>query len=146
MSGRGAAVCGLALAAAVGVPGAARACSVDGVPSLSANGALVRLNTVRPSRETLAHWAQFVVAARLPAGAAVRFSEDLASLRRALPAQAFDRPWRWRFGDGGTATGAATAHSYARPGDYKLVIEAYYGQYKSWFEFDAVLIHVGPAR
>ena len=125
------------------VPTSAYACGLDGKPSVSANGGLARLNTTRPTRAGLAHWAQFVFPTTFPAGEPVRLSEDLKELRGSgLPPQAFGHPWRWSFGDGTTGNGYAVAHRYTHPGDYKLVVTAYYASFHTWYQFDDALIHV----
>src|SRR5579871_2331968 len=122
--------------------GPAQACGIDGVPSLSANGALAHINTARPSRQNLAHWAQFVFTASFHGGQTLRFSENLAEVRRTLLPQAFGKPWRWSFGDGSTSTGYTVQHAYKRAGEYKLIVSAYFSDYKTWYQFDDALVHI----
>ena len=132
----------VALLLLAGSSQAVSACSIDGKPSLAANGLLARVYTVRPNPANFQHWAPFAFASSFPAGTKIQLSENLANVRLSLPAQRLRKPWRWSFGDGTTGTGASTVHSYARPGDYRLGVSAYYSSYKRWFEFDAVLVHI----
>lgn len=118
------------------------ACGLDGVPSISGNGVLAQRNTGRASPGHLGHWAQFVIPRSFKAGTSVRITENVAELHRTLLASAFSRPWRWSFGDGTTGTGFNVTHAYKHTGDFKLVVSAYYSNYKTWFQFDDVLVHV----
>lgn len=140
LPGRGVLAVGAVLALAFA--GTAHACSLDSTPSISANGRLARLNTSRPSFGNLAHWAVFTFPSAFRAGRAIRFSENTADLHRSLPADAFDAPWRWRFGDGSSGSGFAVTHRYARVGTYKIILYAYYRSNRAWYQFDDVLAQV----
>lgn len=144
MQGGWRAVCGagvgLVLALTLAEPAAA--CSLDGVPSLSANGTLVQPMTSKPSRAEQAQWAPFAVPGALSAGREIRFSESVSELKRSLPPLAFAYPWRWQFGDGSTATGTAVTHAYHRPGLYRVTVWADYRAEHFWYEFDAAMIRI----
>ncbi len=118
------------------------ACGIDGVPSLSGNGALVQRNTQRGADGKLDGWAPFVFTTHYRKGQSIKFSENTAELHASLLPQAFGHPWRWNFGDGHSTTGNTVHHTYRRAGQYKVVVSAYYSSYKSWYEFDSALIHV----
>jgi hypothetical protein len=135
-------VAALAVSAAVYAAGPVLACGIDGVPSLSGNGSLAHLNTQRASAGSLGHWAPFVFVVPYRVRQTITFKENLADLHKSLLPQAFGHPWHWSFGDGRTAVGLTTHHSYSHAGVYKVVASAYYSDYKAWFEFDAALIHV----
>jgi hypothetical protein len=121
--------------------GAAQACSVDGVPSLSVDGRLVAVNKSNASSDS---WTPFVAPGRYPANHALALREDHARVAAALPPVAFKFPWRWHFGDGATARGTAVSHSYRHPGVYIVSVEAYFvvGTQKQWFTFDKATLHV----
>ncbi|HVC82911.1 MAG TPA: PKD domain-containing protein [Chloroflexota bacterium] len=118
------------------------ACGIDGIPSLSGNGALAHRNTQRATYGTLGRWAPFVFVAPYRTGQTVTFRENVADLRKSLLPQAFGHPWQWRFGDGTTTNGDTVHHAYKRAGVYKMVVYAYYSSYKQWYEFDSALLHV----
>jgi hypothetical protein len=119
-----------------------QACSLDGVPSISANGLLAHINPTQPTVATLAQWAPFVFPAPFKNGATVRFQEDRRAVLRSLPPQAFARPWRWSFGDKASAAGFTTSHLYSRPGAYIVNVWAYDASSRQWYRFDAVQIRV----
>jgi PKD domain-containing protein len=127
---------------ALGAVPSARACALDGVPSISANGMLARVNTAQPAVADLARWAPFVFTVPVKAGAAVRLAEDRRALLKALPPQAFGRPWRWAFGDGTRASGFAPIHRYARPGTYIINVWAFDTSNRLWYRFDLAQIRV----
>jgi hypothetical protein len=131
------------LLAIAGSAGVARACGLDGVPSLHINGVVAQRMTSKPSRADLAHWAPFIFPGPYRPGAVLRISENVSELKRSLPADAFSHPWRWTFGDGTTGTGFTMRHSYRRPGEYRITVTAYYTSYKAWFLFDNALIRIG---
>ena len=119
------------------------ACGFDGIPSVSGNGALAHLILQRGSVGTLSHWAPFVFPAPYSKDKPIKFSENLSELRKSLLPQAFGHPWRWNFGDGSSvANGLVVNHTYNRAGTYKVAVFAYYSSYKSWLEFDDVLVQV----
>jgi len=135
-------VAAVAASVALYAAGPVLACGIDGIPSLSGNGALAQRNPQRTTYGTLGRWAPFVFVAPYRAGQTVTFRENVADLRKSLLPQAFGHSWQWRFGDGSTINGDTVHHAYRRPGEYKMVVYAYYSSYKAWFEFDAALIHV----
>jgi hypothetical protein len=122
----------------------ARACGLDGVPSLAVNGRLVAVNTARASSASVEGWTPFVARRAYPANHLLLLKEDRARVAQALPALAFTFPWRWHFGDGTTARGAAVRHAYRRPGTYIITVEAYLvaGKQQLWFTFDKATIHI----
>jgi hypothetical protein len=134
----------LALLAALGVGqvGLVRACSLDNVPSISINGKLARLNTARPVRGHLAHWAPFVFSTAFKAGASVKLTENLTDLHRSLLPEDFGKPWRWDFGDGTSGSGLMIQHVYKKPGTYRVIVSAYDSTNKFWFQFDMALIPI----
>jgi hypothetical protein len=133
---------GVLLAFAAGSGALASACSLDGVPSLSANGSLATPMSAKPSRAVLATWAPFTFPQTYHSGQQVRFSENLAELKRSLPAQAFGKPWQWQMGDGSVISGSSVQHSYKKAGLYRIKVLAYYSDYHLWYEFDAAMIHI----
>ena len=124
--------------------GTARACGLDGIPSLLVNGRLVDVNRALPVRGQLARWAPFVAPGVYPAGRPVTLSEIRGRVLWTLPPGAFRTPWRWTFGDGSQAQGLSTHHSYRRAGSYTIGVQAYLidGRHSGWYVFDTILIHV----
>ena len=132
-----------AVAVALATGGSAAACGIDGIPSLSANGQLAQRMTAKPSIAILASWAPFAFARPVLAGKTVQLVENMAELKRSLPAQAFGQKWLWDFGDGTKAHDWAIAsHTYRHTGLYRIKVSAYYHDYRIWYEFDAAMIHV----
>jgi hypothetical protein len=123
-----------------------QACGLDGVPSISANGVLAHRNGTRASVGHLAQWAQFNFTTAFPAGKQLTFRENVAELHRSLLPQAFGKPWRWNMGDGTTLTGYSISHIYKRPGTYKVIVSAYYSDYRTWSQFDDVMVHVATGQ
>src|SRR5690348_2243477 len=105
------------LLAITGSAGMARACGLDGVPSLHVNGVVAQRMTSKPSRAALAHWAPFIFPGPYRPGVALHISENVSELKRSLPADAFSHPWRWSFGDGTTGTGFTMRHTYRHSGE-----------------------------
>lgn len=125
----------------------ALACAIDGTPSLSANGVVVRLTRQAPRAADLARWAPFTAARSLAAGTAIRFAEDRRQLLQALPPAVLSRPFRWSMGDGRTLSGFAVSHSYGRAGTYRVAVSAYDQSGNRWFLFDAALVAItAPPR
>src|SRR5579875_3140271 len=118
--------------------GIERACSVDGVPSLSVNGQLVAVNSAEAGASSTDSWTPFVARGRYMTAHPLLLKEDRARVAAALPPVAFKFPWRWHFGDGTTARGMAVHHTYHHPGAYVVSVEAYFvvGKQKQWFTFD----------
>lgn len=134
------------LVCVIGVSGAdiglARACIIDGIPSVSANGRLASDNHVNPAANEVQLWAPFLFSQHFHAGQSIRFAEDVAKLKKVLTPQAFHHPWRWMFGDGTTEVASVASHRYMHPGSYRIVVAAYYPQYHGWMTFDDVLVTV----
>ena len=122
----------------------ARACSLDGVPSLTVNGRLVALNTASAATGSAATWAPFIAQGVYRASYSLLMHEDRAKVAAALPSNAFVVPWRWRFGDGATARGTTVHHIYKHPGIYVITVQAYFvaGTRQHWITFDKAAIHV----
>ena len=139
---------GFMIGALVVGAGTARACSLDGVPSLAVNGRLVAVNTAQASSASVDTWAPFVVRGAYPANHPMLLTEDQARVAQALPALAFRLPWRWHFGDGAGARGAAVRHAYRRPGTYIITVEAYLvaGAHRLWFTFNRATLHIQSAE
>jgi hypothetical protein len=138
------AVLGLVVGAVLGAMGTARACGLDGVPSLLVNGRLVVVNRALPVQGQLAKWAPFVAPGIYPAGQPVLLQEAQGRLLVALPPSAFRTPWRWTFGDGTQAQGIRVRHRYRQRGTYVVGVRAYLvnGQASAWYLFDSVVVHV----
>lgn len=122
--------------------GSVSACSLDGTPSISADGVLARSMTAKPSRADLAHWAPFRFPGAFAGGRALTFGEDVIELKRTLLPQAFGHPWRWHMGDGTMLNGLIVRHRYRHPGAYRLRVFAYYATAHAWYEFDQALIEI----
>ena len=122
--------------------GPAGACAIDGLPSLTIDRSLVRINTAQPtSPAALRVWAPFVPPFSL---VAVR-TYTLAEIRQRIPLtpEAFENPWRWDFGDGSKAAqGGSVQHAYRHPGIYKITVSAYFPSHKIWYAFDALQVRV----
>jgi hypothetical protein len=128
------------LAVPAGTAWHALACSIDNIPSLSANGVLARLNTTPPTKANVRWWEPFVLTQPFAGAQLVRFAENVREVRKALPAQAFSHPWKWTFGDGASATGFSATHVYRKPGRYRVLVSAYYPDYHAWYGFDGALL------
>jgi hypothetical protein len=139
-------VAALALGAvAVGTP-MALACSLDNVPSISANGHLARLNLQPPTTQAeLAIWAPFVFTQPYRTNARVIFSENRAEVARSLVPGAMLRPWLWDFGDGNHTTGWTVHHAYTRPGTWHITVDAYFPGTKKWYLFDQAEVTITGA-
>jgi hypothetical protein len=121
----------------------AAACTLDGQPTASANGQLARLNSHTPQTTAdLATWAAFVFAQRFHSRRPITLAEDRRALSRVLIAAALRRPWRWEFGDGSMGYGWSVRHSYARPGNWRVTVDAYLPSNKKWYHFDQVMLTV----
>jgi hypothetical protein len=122
----------------------ARACSLDGVASISVNGNLASITTGTPSKSNLAYWAPFTLIAVAP-GNALTFAENLSNVRRSLPASAMQRPFRWSFEAGATVYGQTAVHyHYATLGWHKITVSYFWLARNQWIAFDSALIQVVP--
>jgi len=122
----------------------ARACGMDGIPSLSVNGRVVAVNAALTSDAQFDQWTPFVARGVYRVGQPVLLAENKANVEQSLPPEAFKYPWKWTFGDGATARGMDARHVYRRPGAYILSVEAYLvaGAQRQWYAFDKVTIRV----
>ena len=120
---------------------AARACSIDGIASLSANGKLASISAAAPTQAALAYWAPFTLLAAAP-GDLIQVREDIGKLHASLPSTAFSTPFRWTFGDGATVNGLQAAHRYAHTGWYKIDVRYYEPSRHSWVLFDSAQQHI----
>lgn len=138
------AIAGLVLGSGLLGAGVARACGMDGIPSLSVDGRVVAVNSALTSNARFDTWTPFVTRGAYPAGRPVLLAENKANVAQSLPPEAFKYPWKWTFGDGATARGLSARHVYRRPGAYILSVEAYLiaGAQRQWYTFDKVTIHV----
>jgi hypothetical protein len=126
--------------------GSARACALDNVPSLTADGQLDRITTDPPTTSAqLATWSPFILPRTYTAGHAITFAEIRKEVARSLVPDAMRRPWHWEFGDGGTAVGWTVRHAYARGGHWRIVVYAYSPVDQQWHDFDHVTITVASA-
>jgi len=130
----------LAIGLASGV-GAAHACTIDGKPSVFANGTRAVIYKAAPTAATYATWAHFTFPRAFRAGQGILLKEDDALMRKVLPQADLRRSWRWRLGDGTTQTGDTATHSYRRAGKYKVAVDAYFKGY-GWQQFDSVTVTV----
>jgi hypothetical protein len=89
-------------------------------------------------------WAPFTIDKAFASGSVVRFAEAQADLARSLPATTRAAPYRWSFGDGATVVGHTAAHSYTRPGNYRLTVEGLDVGARRWYQFDAALVRIVP--
>jgi hypothetical protein len=138
---------GLALGAALvtGTP-LALGCSLDNIPSISADGQLAHFNLQPPTTQAeLAIWAKFVFAHAYRTNARVIFSEDRAEVANSLVPSAMLRPWRWDFGDGNHTTGWTVHHAYSRPGTWRISVDAYLPSTKKWYLFDQAEVTITGA-
>ena len=121
----------------------ARACTIDGLPTISANGRMAVKNPHMPQNASLLTWSPFIVAQHFHRHQVVRLAENRALLKAVLAPEGLRGRWRWSFGDGTTQSGSgAVAHRYARTGNYRVVVAAYFAAYKAWVPFDTVLLTV----
>ena len=125
-------------------PSSVRACSIDGIVSIAANGNMASLTGGSPTAATVRYWAPFTLIAAAP-GDTLRVSEDIAKLLNTLPRQAFTTPFRWDFGDGAMERGNDAAHRYAHEGWYRISVSYYSLARSRWIEFDRAEQHIIPA-
>lgn len=132
----------LAIVAAL-APALASACARDGVPSVSLNGRLAVLNHSASRHLVLATWSPFIFARSAQRRQVVTLAENNHEVARALPHEAFGRPWRWDFGDRSHPVyGTRVRHTYQKAGTYRITVLAYFPVYTAWQPFDEVTIHV----
>jgi hypothetical protein len=112
-----------------------RACTLDGIASLSVDGVTASLTSGRPTQATLASWAPFTLLTQ-GSGDPLHLAEDLGKVRQSLPAAALRLPFRWTFGDGAVAYGYAVTHRYARPGRYTITVSYEWPAQGRWVVFD----------
>jgi hypothetical protein len=125
---------------------AASACGLDGVPSLVTEGQLDRVNTLPPlTAAELAVWTKFVVTRLYQAGQRLTLTEERTEVAASLTSVAMRRPWRWRFGDGTTLYGWTVKHAFAKPGKWRIQVDAYYPVDGKWYPFDSATISIVAA-
>jgi hypothetical protein len=123
---------------------AARACSLDGVASISVNGNLASLTSGSPTTANLAHWAPFTLIAVAP-GTSLTFAENLSNVARSLPASAMQRPFRWTFDTGAMLYGQTAVHfRYAQLGWHRITVSYFWPARRQWVAFDSAQIQVLP--
>ena len=132
----------LMLAIALVAPHGTNACDLDGKPTTFANGTRAVLSHITFTLKAARTWALFSFPGRYHARTPIRFTEDRAQLRHALPADALRHTWRWDFGDGTHASGWAVTHRYAHAGLYRITVQAYYSIWHRYFPFDNVRISI----
>lgn len=125
--------------------GIARACAIDSVPSLTADGQLDRLADPPTTSAELATFAPFQLPRSYAAGHSIVFTELRKEVAKSLVPDAMTRPWRWQFGDGASANGWTVKHAYTRAGRHRIVVEAYAPSTRQWIAFDQVTITIVPA-
>ena len=127
---------------------AAFACSLDGVPSLLANGHRVVINTQAPTTAAqLAAFTPFIAPHSYSVGQAITLTEDRREVAISLNAESMRRPWRWQLSDGSVAYGWTIKHSFKRAGHWQVIVEAYYPGDGHWYRFDlASLTVTGSAQ
>jgi PKD domain len=134
----------LALAAAIALtaPQTTHACTIDGKPTVFADGSRAVLSHVKLTDATARTWAPFSFRNQYHAHASIRLSEDRAQLRGVLSSDALQRAWRWDFGDRTNVTGWTVTHRYAHPGTYRITVAAYYPTFHQYFTMDTVRITI----
>ena len=121
----------------------ALACTLDSRPSAYADGQIDRPNPALPtSGAQLASWSPFVFASTVRMHRTVTLTENRREVARSLTAAAMRRPWRWGFGDGHTAYGWTVRHAYARPGRWRITVDAYDPGTRQWYNFDKIILTV----
>lgn len=130
----------LSSAVALGAAHGTHACTIDGKATAAADGHRAVRTTLRLTVTTARTWAPFVFRGRYQTAAPIRFTEDRAQLRRVLPSEAIGHGWRWTFGDGTHADGWTVTHRYARPGPFRITVEAYYPSWHRYLAFDTIRI------
>jgi hypothetical protein len=131
----------LGFACACPLAPSARACAIDGVPSLLANSVRAAPNRTPRTRQNSAHWATFVFSRPFAVEQPIRFGEDLRELARTLPPEIVRGQWIWHWGDGSEARGHTVVHRYARPGDYVITVAVAVPQ-RAPFLFDAAQLRI----
>jgi hypothetical protein len=121
----------------------ARACSLDGIASLSVNGTTASLNGDSATTATLTYWAPFNLLAAAP-GDTLHLAENLSNVRKSIPAESARLPFKWTFGDRASAVGQTVTHSYAHTGWYRIAVRYYWPAHRQWVEFDSAEQHIVP--
>jgi hypothetical protein len=117
------------------------ACGLDGIPSLLADGQRDRINTATPTTAAqVAAWTPFVLARSFPAKQAITLTEIRSEVAKSLTAAAMRHPWRWRFSDGTVAHGWTVKHAFAKPGTWRIAVDAYYPGNGKWYQFDTATV------
>ncbi|MDB5074394.1 MAG: hypothetical protein JWO42_573 [Chloroflexi bacterium] len=136
-------VCAALLTAAFGFATLqARACAIDNVASVRADGRIAIRNLATPSGQAVSRWAPFVFRTAFAHSSTITFSEDLRELARTLPPEIVRGRWLWRFGDGATTRGQVVTHRYKHVGYYLLTVSMPLPRGQGTFVFDAVDVRV----
>lgn len=125
----------LALAA-----GSAAACTIDNMPSATAEGRTAVRYDIVPSAVDPARYAPFILPGSFGAGWVLHVGERQQGL--SLTPRQLRAPWVWSFGDGVTARGHSVSHIFRTPGLYVLTAAAQIAPHAAPFLFDRVLISV----
>ena len=123
-------------------PSVVRACTLDNVASVSANGERAVLSASQPQAGQ--PWAPFDFAQAYAVGTRLTLGEARSDLERSLPPALLATSFRWAMGDGSIIRGVSVAHRYARSGNYLVQVYAYAESRTRWVLFDSVLIHIVP--
>jgi hypothetical protein len=118
------------------------ACDLDGKPTAVADGNRAVFSHVTFTLTTARTWALFSFPGRYHARTPIRFTEERAQLRYALPSDSLRHAVRWDFGDGTHAMGWAVTHRYAHAGLYRITVKALYSTWHQYFPFDNVRISI----
>jgi hypothetical protein len=118
------------------------ACTLDQKATAFADGHLAHKATAKLTLATASTYAPFAFPGHYARGSAIHLSEDQAALRKVLVPDAMRRPWLWQFGDGTHQTGWTVTHRYARPGTYRISVEAYWPTLGGYSAIDKVSIVV----
>jgi hypothetical protein len=123
--------------------GAAAACSLDGIASLSVNGTVATLTSDTATAATISFWAPFSLLAAAP-GDRLRLSENMANVSRSIPREAAALPFAWSFGDGTSLVGRQAEHRYRQPGRFKITVRYYWPADHQWVVFDSAEQRIVP--
>lgn len=121
----------------------AKACSLDGIASLSVNGHKAAITTDKVTASSLAYWSSFSLLAAAP-GDTLHYMEDMANVGLSIPKESTSLPFRWSFGDGSTVLGRTATHRYRHTGRYRLTVAYFWPSHHQWVEFDSAEQRIVP--
>lgn len=122
---------------------AARACSLDGIASLSMNGTTASLTAGTPNAGNARFWAPFTLLAA-GRGTAVLLKEDAGKVQRSLTPEMTRVAFRWSFDDGTSARGWSVSHRFLQLGWHRFTVDYYWSPSRRWIEFDSAQIQIVP--